>query len=65
MKTLIATAIPASLSFSAFASESQNCALQFKDDLVINSGSVQLQRANQSLWQINNDGDDLSSSQLV
>ena len=56
MKTFIATAVAASLSFSAFATESQNCALQFKDDLVINSGSVQLQRANQSLWQINNNG---------
>lgn len=56
MKTLIATAVAASLSFSAFASESQNCALQFKDDLVINPSSVQLQRANQPLWQINSDG---------
>lgn len=56
MKTLIATAIAASLSFSAFAVESQNCALQFKDDLVINPASVQLQRADQSLWLINSDG---------
>ncbi|MCT6698008.1 YggN family protein [Rheinheimera sp. 4Y26] len=56
MKTLIATAIAASLSFSAFATDSQNCALQFKDDLVINPTSVQLQRADQSLWLINSEG---------
>ena len=56
MKTLIATAVAASLSFSALASESQNCALQFKDDLVIAPTSVQLQRANQPLWLINSDG---------
>lgn len=56
MKTLIATAIAATLSFSALATESQNCALQFKDDLVIAPTSVQLQRADQSLWLINSDG---------
>lgn len=55
MKTLIATALLSSISLSVAAS-SNNCSLQFKDDLVIAPQSVQLERADKQLWRINADG---------
>ncbi len=56
MKTLLATAIFASLSLPAVAGSTDNCSLQFKDDLIINPQGVSLQRAQTQLWHIDNQG---------
>lgn len=57
MKTLIATTIFSSMVMNANASElKNNCALQFKDDLVIAAHEVRLQRADQDLWRIDDSG---------
>ena len=51
MKTLFTTTLLSLCTFSALAANNQ-CALQFKDDLIISHNTVQLQRGQQPLWKI-------------
>ncbi len=57
MKTVIASTIFSTLVLNAPANAADNqCSLQFKDDLVITTSEVRLQRAEQDLWRIDSAG---------
>lgn len=53
MKLLIATTLFSSM---AMANDHSQCSLQFKDDLVLSGQGASLQRADQTLWQIDANG---------
>lgn len=55
MKTLLTTTLLSLCTFPALAASNQ-CSLQFKDDLVIAPTTVQLQRGQQDLWKIDQRG---------